>query len=148
METPAVVTALLGKRSDIQRQIAELERQVRKHKADTLQLDAAIRLFSPSLALGKRETTRFARSAHFVTGELTRRVQDGLREAKGPITSDDLARMAMRDKGLDEADDAMRKDIARRFQWTLMRLLPRGAVVKVGYGADATWSLPMGDKLL
>jgi L-aminopeptidase/D-esterase-like protein len=64
MENPQIITALLEKRADIRASIAELERQVRKHKADMAQVDATIRLFAPNVTLAKREATRFARSAH------------------------------------------------------------------------------------
>jgi hypothetical protein len=35
----------------------------------------------------------------------------------------------------------LRQDIGRRFPWMLARMLPRKAVVKEGWGADARWSL-------
>ena len=88
METQQIITALLEKRADIRASIAELERKMRKHKADMAQVDATIRLFSPSVTLAKREVSKFARSAHFVVGELTRRCQNALRKANGePVTA-------------------------------------------------------------
>ena len=143
METPQVIAALLEKRADIRSSITELERQVRKHKADMAQVDATIQLFSPSVTLAKREASKFARSAHFVVGELTRRCQTALREANGgPVTADSIALQAMREKGLDLGDGELRQDMARRILWTLNRMLPRGTVRKQGYGAGAEWLLP------
>jgi multidrug resistance efflux pump len=143
METPQVIAALLEKRTDIRQSIAELERQVRKHKADMAQLDATIGLFAPNVVQAKREVSRFARSAHFVVGELTRRCQTALREANGePVTADSIALQAMREKGLNVGDGELRADMARRILWTLNRMLSRGAVRKQGNGAGAEWALP------
>jgi hypothetical protein len=142
METPKVIEALLAKRSDIHSAIAELERQVRKHKAEIAKLDDTIRLFAPDVVQAKRAVTRFARSAHFVTGELTRRCQTALREADGVgVTADAIALQAMREKALDLGDGELRQDMARRILWTLNRMLSRGAVAKRGNGAGAEWSL-------
>jgi hypothetical protein len=52
-----------------------------------------------------------------------------------------LALTAMREKDLDIGDGELRQDIGRRFLWTLARMLPRKAVVKEGWGADARWWL-------
>jgi hypothetical protein len=142
VETPDVIAALLAKRSEIQKAIAQLQRQERKHKADMAQLDATIRLFAPSVTLAKKEVTQWSRSVHFVTGELTRRCQQALREADGrPVTADELAILAMREKGLEIGDGELRQDITRRFIWTLNRMMGRKVVVKEGYGAVARWRL-------
>ena len=143
METPQVVAALLEKRETIGKVIADLERQVRKHKAEIAKLDDTIGLFAPNVVQAKRHVSRFARSAHFVTGELTRRCQTALREANGePVTADSIALQAIREKGLDLGDGEMRADMARRILWTLNRMLPRGTVRKQGNGAGAEWLLP------
>ena len=140
IEHTPVVGGLLAKREEIAKQIAELERQIRRHKAEVAQIDGTIRLFSPDVVAAKRDITRLARSAHFVTGELTRRVQTALREAEGrAITADEIAVHAMREKSLDMRDGELRADITKRFLWTLNRLLQHGAVTKEGRGAAARW---------
>lgn len=142
METPQVVAALLEKRADIGKEIADLERQVRKHKGEIERLEATIRLFSPDLVQAKRAVSKFQRSAYFVTGELTRRCQQAMREANGqPVTADSIAVQAIRDKQLDEGDGELRADFARRILWTLNRMIPRGMVRKSGNGSGATWEL-------
>lgn len=142
MESQNIIAALLVKRSEIQKAIAVLQREERKHKADMAQLDATIRLFAPSVTLAKREVTQWTRSVHFVTGELTRRCQQALREAEGQaVTADELAILSMKEKGLAIGDGDLRADITRRFLWTLNRMLGRKMVVKEGWGADARWTL-------
>ena len=145
MERAPIISGLLAKREEITKQIAELERQIRKHKAEVAQIDGTLGLFAPDLVAAKREVTRFARSAHFVTGELSRRAQTALREAEGRvITAHEIAVQAMREKGLDMGDGELRADITRRFLWTLNRMLGRGAVTKEGWGAAARWGVPAG----
>ena len=143
MENPDIIAALLVKRAEIGKAIADLQRQERKRNAEMVQIDAAIKLFAPSVTLAKREATKFARSVHFVVGELSRRCNQAMREANGqPVTADVLAVAAMREKGLDMGEGELRRDISRRFFWTLNRMLPRNAVVKEGWGSDARWRLP------
>jgi hypothetical protein len=141
MENAPVVAGLLAKRASIESEIAELERDIRRHRSELMQIDATILLFAPDLKRAKRDVTRFQRSAHFMTGELTRRCQTAFRESRGrPITADEIAVQAMKDKNLDMGDGALRQDITRRFMWTLTRMLKTGGVSKQGWGADAKWS--------
>ena len=79
--------------------------------------------------------------------ELTRRCQTAFREAKGrPITADEIAVQAMKEKNLDMGDGALRQDITRRFMWTLTRMLKTGGVSKQGWGADAKWAMQIADR--
>ncbi len=93
-----------------------------------------------------RAVTRLPRAPRaplgIVTGGLTRRCLDALREAGEPAAIDAIAVSALRDKGLDAEDKALRADFGRRFLRTLNRLLQRGAVTKVGYGVGRRWGLP------
>ena len=147
MDNTAVINGLLAKRAEIQKAINAIEKearhQTRQHRAELVKIDDAIGLFEPSVTVAKRHQTKFERSIHFVTGELTRRCQTALRDAKGqPVTADAIAVSTMREKHLDVGDGLLRQDITRRFLWTLNRLLTRQAVVKEGWGADARWRLP------
>ena len=143
MEDEPVIAGLLAKRAQIEGDIAELERDIRRRRSEVMQIDSAILLFRPDLRRAKRDVTRFQRSAHFMVGELTRRCQTAFREAKGqPVTADEIALTAMREKNLDMGDGALRQDITRRFMWTLTRMLKNGSVTKQGYGAAARWGIP------
>jgi multidrug resistance efflux pump len=105
MENAPVITGLLDKRASIESEIAELERQIRRHRSEVMQIDATILLFAPNLRRAKRDVSRFQRSAHFMTGELTRRCRTAFREAKGcPVTADEIAVRAMQEKNLDMGD--------------------------------------------
>lgn len=142
MEDAPVIAGLLSKRAQIEGDIAELEREIRRH-AEVMQIDATILLFAPDLLRAKRDVTRFQCSARFMTGELTRRCQTALREAKGQtVTADEIAVTTMREKDLDMGDGELWQDITRRFMPTLTRMLKTGSMTKQGWGADAKWGLP------
>jgi len=83
MEDQAVISGLLEKRAEMEAGIADLERQIRARRLEIAQLDATICMFAPSVIAAKREATKFKRSVHFLTGELTRLCQDCLRQADG-----------------------------------------------------------------
>lgn len=147
MDNTSVVAGLLAKRAEIQKAIAAVEREARKqtrqHRAAMAKIDATIELFEPGVVAAKRKQSMGERSIHFATGELTRRCQTALREANGqPVTADQIAVAAMREKHLDMGDGELRQDITRRILWTLNRLMGRKAVVKAGWGASARWTLP------
>jgi hypothetical protein len=68
-------------------------------RSEVMQIDATI-LFFPDLNRAKRNVTRLRRSAHFVTGKLTRQSQTVLRAAKSrSITADEIAVATMRETG-------------------------------------------------
>jgi exonuclease VII small subunit len=145
MNDTTILSGLLAKRTELERAIAALDKQVRHIKHQIGQIDATIELFAPGVIAAKRQVTSSARSAHFVTGELTRRCQTALREARGkPVSADEIALTAMREKGLDLGDGELRADMGRRLLWTLNRMRQRGVVVKEGYGTDARWRFPSG----
>lgn len=114
LPTPEILQSLLAKRAELERMIAALDKQIRHHKHQIAQLDATIELFAPGVVAAKRQVTRSARSAHFVTGELTRRCQTALREAQGrSVSADEIALTAMREKNLDLGDGELRADMGR-----------------------------------
>lgn len=146
MEEAAVISGLLEKRAELERSIAELERQIRMRRSEIQQLDATICMFAPSIIDAEGKATRWKRSAHFLTGELIRQCQDSLREARGrAVTATEIAVTALHAKGLDAGDAELRADLIKRIHWTLTRMLRRGTVVKQGLEMSARWGLPLSD---
>ncbi len=109
---------------------------------DIAKLDGTIGLFAPDVVAAKRRATRFKRSAYIITGELTRRCMDVLRETGEPVAIDAIAVATLRDKGLDPSDKALREDFGRR---------PREAEPDASSGqspSSATVPIPDGDIIL
>ena len=142
MENASLIAALMAKRNEAEHDIAALKKQVNGRRSDLHQIDRAIKVLTPDLRTARLIATRHARSKFFVSGELSRRCQDALREAQGGwITAEDIARKAMTDKGLDPVDDEILDDFTRRLLWTLNRFFLRQAVIKDGWGTAARWRL-------
>jgi hypothetical protein len=101
MENASLIAALVMKRNEAERDIAALKKQVTARRSEMYQIECAIKVLTPDLRTARLIATRHARSKFFPSGELSRRCQDALREAAGAwITAEDIAVIAMRDKGL------------------------------------------------
>ncbi|MEE3500474.1 hypothetical protein [Acidiphilium acidophilum] len=140
MDNNELIAALIYKRNEAEQDIITLKKRVALRRSELHQIDCAIKVLTPDLRTARLIATRHARSRFFVSGELSRRCQDALREAKGTwITAEDIARIAIREKGLSPDDAAIRGDFTRRLLWTLNRFVKRETVEKEGWGTAARW---------
>src|SRR5476651_1352564 len=99
-----VICGLREKRSAVAGQIVDLRCQVDRLQADLLHLDAVLKLYDLEPAEIPNKGRMPVRSAYFGRNEISRRCRDMLRE-KGTVRADDVAVLAMQEKGLDpEAD--------------------------------------------
>jgi hypothetical protein len=139
------VNALVRKRADIVFEIERGERRLEELRAELIHLDAVLRMLRPDLstdALPGRKRKRVA-SPYFGRGELTKRIYDALREARGkPVNGADIAVRAMLDKGLNpEADKATRRDFVRRVNMQLNNLAQKGKINRNGKARALRWRL-------
>jgi len=122
-------------------QIVDLRRQVDRLQADLLHLDAVLKLYGLEAAEIPNKGRMPVRSAYFGRNEINRRCRDMLRE-RGTVKADDVAVLAMREKGLDpEADRKTRSDFIRRILVSLHDLRKTNMVEKVGHGRGVIWRL-------
>ena len=137
-----VVSALVNKRAEIAGMIARTEQQLGQFRADLVRLDAALRLFAPSLE-PKTIPDKKIRQADlwFAQGELSRRVLDALRRAGEPIRAPDLVRAVMIDKGLDPGDRPSFARVQWKIRDTLKRLNKRGLLAPDGVGHGVLWRI-------
>lgn len=143
MAQSIIMGALVERASEIRGHIAVLEGQIAKHRADLAHVEATARMFDPSYD-GKRVRPKRPappRSTYFAMGEISERCRNALREATVPISADDVAVQAMRDKGLDLADRKIRSDMIARLIWALHRLAKAGQAERIGHGLGARWTL-------
>lgn len=101
---PNLLNGLVAKRAEIAGLIEANQQQLRKLIVDLDAIEATIRVFDPDIdmmAIHPRPVP--PRHAAF-KGEVTRIVFKALREAKQPLTSRDIAKTLMRERGLNVDD--------------------------------------------
>jgi hypothetical protein len=111
-------------------------------RADLAHVDAAIRLFAPTMEPETIPPKRIRQTdLRFEPGGLSRRVLDALRRAGAPIRAPDLVRAEMIDNGLDPADRSNFAHIQWKVRDTLKRLNKRGLVASEGAGHGVLWRI-------
>lgn len=101
---PNLLNGLVAKRAELAGQIEANQQQLRKLIVELDAIEATIRIFDPDIdmmAIHPRPVP--PRHAAF-KGEVTRIVFKALREAKQPLTSRDIAKILMRERGLNVDD--------------------------------------------
>ena len=142
MAEPHVVTALIRKRAEIAGVIEHHQTMLRQAIIDLDNLDATLRLFVPDIDL---EDIRLQpvppRHAAF-KGEVSRIVLAALREAKEPMTAQELAQHVMAARGLNTADKRLVQIIGKRVGACLRHWRARGVLQSSkGSGPLLIWSL-------
>ena len=142
MAEPHVVSALLRKRSEIAGRIEHTQTALRQLIIDLDNLDAALRLFVPDIDLEDMRPKPFPpRNAAF-RGELSRIAFASLRQAKGPLTSLDIAQHVMSERGLNTSDKRLVRLIGKRVGSCLRHLRANGLVrSEPGPGAYLVWEI-------
>jgi hypothetical protein len=131
MTNSHVVSALRLKRAEISGHIHDLEKRIARQRANLANLDATIKLFSPSTNPDAIPPKRaYRRTRYFAHNELSRLIQDALRTASRPLTSAQMAAAVMQAKEMPPDDAAFKDIVAMRALTVLWRLRKRGAVVK------------------
>jgi hypothetical protein len=142
MTNSHVVSALRLKRAEISGHIHDLEKRIARQRANLANLDATIKLFSPSTNPDSIPPKRaYRRTRYFAHNELSRLTQDALRTASGPLTAVEIAAVVMQAKGMPAGDAAFKEIVATRALTVLRRLLKRGAVAKSGTSRNARWAV-------
>lgn len=104
VERPNLLNGLVDKRAEIAGRIEANQQELRKLIVELDAIEATIRIFDPDIdmmAIHPRPVP--PRHAAF-KGEVTRIVFKALREAKQPLTSRDIAKVLMRERGLNTDD--------------------------------------------
>jgi hypothetical protein len=114
IERPNTLAGLVEKRAEIAGEIAHTRATLRQLIIDLDHIDAAIRLFDPDYDVaGIRQ--KIPSAAHrAIRGDMTRATLDALRNAAGPMTTKELARHVMAERGLNSADPALLQLFTRR----------------------------------
>jgi hypothetical protein len=146
-EQPVPVNALRNKRAQIAGQIALLEADVQRLRASLIHLDSVLRLFDPELnpndIAAQKHLPR--RTEYFARGEMSQRVFHALRDNES-VSANELASVALAEKGFGKGDRQVRRDFLNRFHHLLYHMGRRGHAVKVGHGEGSRWRLAPKDR--
>lgn len=141
-EQPVAVNALRRMRAKIAGEIDMHTRELDRLRATLVHIDATLWLFDPATdpndIPGLRRHPR--RTDWFAHGEVTRRIYEAGRD-DGVIWPRELARRAMADKGISEADKKIAQEVIATFAHVAAYLTRRGKLVKMGRGPGARWKL-------
>lgn len=145
-EHPNVLHALTRKRAEIAGRIEHNQFELRRLISELDHVDATIRIFDPSVDIGGiRAKPVPPRHAAF-KGEVTRLVFKMLRSASGPVTSRDIAKALMLERGLDPEDRQLSVVMVKRVGACLrvqrIKGFVRGAA---GEGGLQGWELARRD---
>src|SRR5262249_10874681 len=107
--------------------------------------DASIHIFDPSIELEAIKARPAPAPHHAFRGQVTRLVLTSLRNAKKPLTTQDIAMRVMAERGLDTANVRLLKTMTKRAGACLQGLQKQGGVTRQpgpGRGSSCCGSLP------
>jgi len=102
MADPHVISALVRKRMELRRDIADIGRQVRSIRKDIAHVDACLAMYGYEPSPDETKLVRSSRQALFKHGQLKRMVLDIRREAGWPVTNRKIAAEVIRLMGWTE----------------------------------------------
>jgi len=128
IERPNTLSGLVDKRREIAGKVGETRALLRQLIIDLDHVDAAIRLFDPTYDVeGLRPKLPQARG-YAMKGDVTRAFLEILRKADGPMTTQELAKHLMTERGLDPKDVDLVQTMTRRAGPLLKNQLKRGVL--------------------
>lgn len=134
MERPNTISGLRSKRAELLSLKKALEADLKKVICDLDHIDASIRLFDP--ALTAKVVARYGIKHRAQKGTVRVHVLTMLRAADGPLTSREITRAWMSDRGL-RSDEVTYVMIRKRFGSCLTAMkadgMVRGTVQEGGY---------------
>ena len=138
------LSGLLRKRAELSGSAEGLRAQLMTQLSALDHIDAVIRVFRPDIDLADLPDSPVPVALSGTRGEFQRFLLDALRKAEGPLTTHDLARLVMAERGMNAADRVTFKLISERVGNSLGKLRKAGRVVssKVGKSAMLEWRAP------
>jgi hypothetical protein len=101
MEHPHTISGLLDKRRELLRLVDDAQEVLQGHLASLDHLTATILLFDPEADLAGQTPKRVPSPHRVFKGEMRRHVLQSLQLAKAPVTSTDITRTFIEQRGLD-----------------------------------------------
>lgn len=114
VERPNTLAGLVDKRREIAGKVAETRAALRQYIIDLDHVDAAIRLFDPNYNVEGLRPKHGAIRHQAMKGDITRALLETLRDARGPMTTIELAKHVMAERGLNTQDRDLVQLMTRR----------------------------------
>ena len=108
------VQGLIRKRAELAGAATSLRDRLDARLAELDAVDRTIRVFAPDIDLDDLPTRAAPPAMTGMRGEFQRCLLDALRKATGPLTTHDLAKMVMVERGMNAADRVLAKLISER----------------------------------
>ncbi len=141
MADPHVLTALIAKYGRLSGQLVACEQEARNIEADLAKLDAVIKLFRADFDVGSIPLKRqYKQNRTFTRGAMVRTALDILRESDKPLSSRELALLALHRQGISNADNALVQLVRNSLTNCLAKKEKVGSVAGGGY--PKRWSIP------
>ena len=136
------VQGLIRKRAELAGAATALRDQLDARLAELDAVDRTIRVFAPDIDLDDLPTRAAPPAMTGMRGEFQRFLLDALRKAAGPLTTHDLAKMVMAERGMNAADRVLAKLIGERTGNALGKMRRAGKVAgrKAGGSGMLAWT--------
>lgn len=146
---PHVVTGLIAKRRELAGVIEDLQRQLKLAVTDLDHIEASIRIFAPAIDLSEHGPRPVPPPHAAFKGEVSRILLETLRDANRAMSTQDLTRVLMRERGLPYDDLKARRTILQRVGACLNHWKRRGVVkASPGPGQMLNWEVATDRPLL
>lgn len=137
-----IVAGLVKRRSELSGESEALRTRLTQITTDLGHLDAVIRQFDPEHDIKAIRPKRPRRADAARPGEMSRYILGVLREAKGPLSTVEVAQRFMADRGVDAADGRAVRLVTKRVGMALGHQRAKGTVRAVaGPGTMGVWEV-------
>ncbi len=128
MAQKAALNGLIEKRAEIAGRIDVMQREMRDLVAQISHIDAAIRIFDPSVDLGDIKP-KLPPRFHAFKGEVSRLILNALRETGKPLPVSDLTLFVAAGRAINPDDKPFMRTLSRRVGACLRNLRKKNLVV-------------------
>jgi hypothetical protein len=135
------VQGLIRKRAEVAGQAEVARDQLTARLAELDAIDRTIRVFQPDIDLDDLPVKPAAPAMTGTRGEFQRFLLNALRKAEGPLTTDDLAKLVMAERGMNQADKVLAKLLRERTGNSLAKLRRAGKTRSAKVGGLLEWTL-------
>lgn len=140
--TDHVLSGLTKRRAELTGEADTLKARLAQIATDTGHLDAVIRQFDPDYDLASIRSKRPRGPDVAGRGDMSRFILKVLREATEPVTTHDVVRRLMAERGQDAEDRRLVKQMMKRVGMALSRQKAAGAVRAIqGAGSVTLWEV-------